>query len=143
DDLDAFSAPMMRQYQQEIIPGLSEQFAGMGSGGLSSSGFRNAQVQGSTDLAERLGQLRASLRQSGAQGLMNIGQQGLNSYTQNMTTQPGSQGFLSQIAPAVGTAVGAYFGGPAGAAAGYSAGNSFGNSMSGNRVGANSSPYGQ
>lgn len=142
-DYDAFSAPIMRQYQQDIVPGLSEQFAGMGSGGLSSSGFRNSQMQGATDLSERLGQLRAQLRQSGAQGLMNLGSQGLQSYSQNMTTQPGSPGFLSSIAPAVGTAAGAYFGGPAGAMAGNSLGQSLSSSFGQSRVGANTSPYGQ
>lgn len=132
-DLEAYSKPMMRQYNEEIVPGLSEQFAGMGSGGLSSSGFRNAQVQGGVDLAERIGQIRANLRQAGAAGLANISQQGLGNYSQNQVTQPGSEGFLSQVAPAIGTAAGAYLGGPAGAAAGYQAGSSFGKS----------SPYGK
>ena len=144
-DFNAFAAPQLRQYNQDIVPGISEQFAGMGSGGLSSSGFRNAQIQGATDLSERLGAMRAQLRQHGAQGLQNIGQFGLGNFSQNMTTQPGSEGFLSQIAPAAGQAIGAYFGGPAGAAAGNSIGNSFGSWMSGmnsgNRNGANMGPY--
>lgn len=107
-DYKSFSAPAIRQYNEEIVPGLSEQFAGMGSGGLSSSGFRNAQVQGATDLSERLGQIRANLRQSAVQGLQNIGSQGLQNYSQNMVTQPGSEGFISQVAPAVASAGLAY-----------------------------------
>lgn len=144
DDSNTFNqmaAPELRRYNQEIVPGLSEQFAGMGSGGLSSSGFRNAQIQGATDLSERLGALRAQLRQAGAQGLQGIGQTGLQNYSQNMTTQPGSGGFLSQIAPAVGTAVGAYFGGPIGASAGSGLGNMFQNAFGGNNLGANTGPY--
>lgn len=113
-DLEAFSAPELRKFREQIIPDLAEQFAGMGSGGLSSSGFQNAAVGAGTDLAERLGAIRASLRQSGAQGLTNIGQQALNPYTQWQTTQPGSEGFLSQVAPAIGTAAGAAFGNLAG-----------------------------
>ena len=148
-DYNMFAAPALRQYIQDIVPGLSEQFAGMGSGGLSSSGFRNAQVQGATDLSERLGALRAQLRQQGAQGLQNIGQIGLGKYSQNMTTQPGSEGFLTPIAQAAGTAAGAYFGGPTGGAAGNAAGSSIGNSIggwlrgnsSGNRTAANMGPY--
>src|SRR6187549_2417597 len=31
-DFNAFAAPSMRQYNEQIVPGLSEQFAGMGSG---------------------------------------------------------------------------------------------------------------
>lgn len=139
-DYDAFAAPALREYHQDIVPGLSEQFAGMGAGGLSSSGFRNAQNQGAVDLAERLGSIRANLRQAGAQGLSNIGQMGLQNYSQNMVTQPGTEGFLSAVAPAVGGIAGAALGGPIGASIGNMAGSWFGGT--GSKVGANSSPYG-
>lgn len=143
EDYKAFSAPMLRQYYQDILPGLSEQFAGMGAGGLSSSGFQNAQVQGATDLSERLGALRANLRQQGAQGLQNLGQLGLGNYSQNMETQPGSEGFLSTIAPLAGTAIGSFFGGPAGGAAGNALGQGLKSLFGGgNSTGANTSPYG-
>lgn len=138
--MSAFNAPALRQFNEQIIPGLSEQFAGMGAGGLSSSGFRNAATSAGTDLAERLGAIRAGLRQSSAQGLTNIGQLGLQNFSQDRMTEPGSQGFLSSVAPALGTAVGAYFGGPIGAGIGNMAGNAFGSS--GNKVGMNSNPYG-
>lgn len=140
-DFDAFAAPQLRQYNEDIVPGLSEQFAGLGSGGLSSSGFRNAQMQGATDLAERLGQIRANLRQSGAQGLQNIGNLGLQNYSQNMVTQPGTPGLLSQVAPALGNALGS-FGSSIGSSLGGSASNWLQNSLGGNKVGANTSPYG-
>jgi hypothetical protein len=141
-DFDAFAAPQLRQYNEDIVPGISEQFAGMGSGGLSSSGFRNAQIQGATDLSERLGAIRANLRHSGAQGLQNIGEVGLRNYSQNMVTEPGTEGFLSQAAPLVGAGIGFLGGGPAGGAAGYQAGSWLKNSFGGNKVGANSGPYG-
>jgi hypothetical protein len=32
-DYNAFAAPQIRQYNEETVPGISEQFAGMGSGG--------------------------------------------------------------------------------------------------------------
>lgn len=138
-DFNAFAAPQLRQYNEDIVPGISEQFAGMGSGGLSSSGFRNAQVQGGVDLSERLGAIRANLRQAGAQGLSNIGQLGLQNFQQNYE-QPGTEGFLSSVAPAVGTAVGTAVGGPIGGAIGGGVGSWFGGK--GNKVGANTSPYG-
>lgn len=141
-DFNAFAAPQIRQYNEDIMPQISEQFAGMGSGGLSSSGFQNAQTQGGVDLAERLGSIRANLRQAGAQGLQNIGQTSLGNYSQDVMTQPGSEGLLSSLAPAIGTGIGALAGGPAGAAIGSGAGNWFKNSFGGNKVGANSSPYG-
>lgn len=134
-DFNAFAAPQMRQFQQDIMPGIAEQYAGMGAGGLSSSGFQNAATQAGTDLAERLGAIRANLRQAGAQGLSNIGQMGLGSFSQNMETQPGSEGFLSQIAPAIGTGIG-MLGGMQGM-------NWLSNKFGNNQVGANTSPYGQ
>jgi len=131
-DFNAFAAPQLRQYNQDIVPGISEQFAGMGAGGLSSSGFRNAQVQGATDLSERLGALRANLRQQSAQGLQGIGQAGLQNFSQNMETQPGTQGFLPMAAEAVGNGL------TQGLGSGIS--NWFGGK--GQKVGQNSGPYG-
>lgn len=133
---DAFAAPEMRQFQQDIIPGLSEQFAGMGSGGLTSSGFRNAAVSAGTDLQERLGSIRAQLRQQGAQGLASLAQQGLQPVTQTVGI-PGSQGFAAPILQGLGTGLGAAVGGPAGAAVGGAVGGGFGSLF--NR---NTSPYG-
>lgn len=148
-DMNAFAAPELRRYNEETVPGLSEQFAGMGAGGLSSSGFRNSQVQGATDLSERLAQIRANLRQSSAQGLQNIGQTGLNQYSNNMVTKPGSTGLVQEAIPAALAAGAGYFGGPGAAQATYSGTQNFGhqvgnwmqNSNGGNKVGNNTSPY--
>ena len=106
-DVAAFSAPALRQYNEDIVPGISEQFAGMGSGGLSSSGFRNAQVQGATDLSERLGAIRANLRMQGAQGLQNIGQLGLQNFQENYQI-PGTEGFLQAGAKGFGQGLAQY-----------------------------------
>lgn len=134
-DFNAFAAPELRQFKEQIVPDLAEQFAGMGSGALSSSGFRNAAVGAGTDLSERLGAIRAQLRQAGAAGLTNIGQMGLNQHSQYQQTNPGSEGFLSQAAPAIGQGLATAFGGPiAGAAA-----NLFTNSSSSK---GQSGPYG-
>src|SRR6185503_2622466 len=83
----AMFAPEQRNFNENIIPGLSEQFAGMGAGGLSSSGFRNAAVGAGTDLSERLGAIRAQLRQQGAQGLANLGGMGLGNFSQDVVSQ--------------------------------------------------------
>lgn len=111
-------APELRQFREQIIPDISEQFAGMGAGGLSSSGFRNASINAGTDLSERLGAMRAQLRQQGAQGLMGLGQQGLQQTNENIYTQ-GQPGFLDAIGKGIGgAATGFAMGGPAGALAG-------------------------
>lgn len=101
-DMNAFAAPEMRQFREQLIPDLAEQFAGMGSGALSSSGFRNASVNAATDLSERLGAIRAQLRQQGAAGLQNIGSQGLQSFYNNVT-QPATPGLLDYAAQGVGS----------------------------------------
>ena len=145
-DINAFNAPALRQYNEEIVPGLSEQFAGMGAGGLSSSGFRNAQIQGATDLSERLGAMRANLRQRGAEGLQNIGQQSLGNYSQNMVTKQGSQGLIGSVGPALVSAGAAALGGPAAGAAAYPMANQAfngGQQANAGSLGMNSSPYGR
>ncbi len=133
-DFNAFAAPQLRQYNEEIVPGLSEQFAGMGSGGLSSSGFRNAQIGGATDLSERLGAIRANLRQQSAQGLQGIGQIGLGNYSQNMATTQGTPGFLQALPGLAVEGAKAYFSGGTSLAKNQ-------NSLGGENVGAGTGPY--
>lgn len=98
-------APELRRFQEDIVPGLAEQFAGMGSGGLSSSGFRNAGIRAATDLSERLGLIRANLRQQSAQGLSGIGQQGLGSFNENIIEER-VPGFLETFAGSAGKGFG-------------------------------------
>lgn len=99
EDFNAFAAPELRRFNEEIVPGLAEQFAGMGSGNINSSGFRNAAVNAGTDLSERLGAIRANLRSNAASGLQNLGQQGLNPVQENVYEQgqPGLLDYAGQI----------------------------------------------
>ncbi len=117
-DQQAFIAPEMRQFNEDIIPSLAEQFAGMGSGGLQSSGFRNAAINAGSGLAERIAAIRAGLRQQGAQGLQGIGQAGLGQFNENIH-QPGRPGFLQGLAPGIGSAL-TSFGGSGGSGFGQS-----------------------
>ncbi len=125
-DFNAFAAPALRQYYQDIVPNLSEQFAqgGGGQGSFGSSGFRNAQIQGATDLSERLGALRAQLRQNSAQGLQNIGQIGLGSFHENIYPENQPTG-LESLVQGAGKILPSL-------ASGF---------FSGNKVGANTDPY--
>jgi len=124
-DAQAFEAPLRRQFSEDILPQLAENFAGMGSGALNSSSFRNAGVRASTDLAERLGAIRAGLRQQGREGLSNIGLQNIQNAPFRPETSGLIGGLLEGAAPALGAAAGMYFGGPMGAAAGSQLGSSF------------------
>jgi hypothetical protein len=135
-----FQQPELRQFNEQTLPGIAEQYAGLGSGGLSSSGFRNASINAGTDLSERLGALRAQLRQQGAAGLMNLGQQGLQQTTENVYREP-TGGLGDLIGPALGaagTAFGVPFAGTLGAAAGKGLTNLFKN-----KGGENKFDYGQ
>lgn len=140
--LAMLSAPEMRQFREQILPNISEQFAGMGSGGLSSSGFQNASTAAGTDLGERLAAIRANLRAQGAAGLQNIGQIGLGNFSQDVMTEPGTPGLLSQFAPAIGMGLGAAIGGPVGASIGSGIGTGTQSWLNSSPKG-RSSPYGR
>lgn len=100
-DMDAFAAPEMRRFNEQIMPDLAAQFGGIGAGdsGFSGSSFRNAAIGAGTDLSERLASMRANLRQSAAQNLANIGTQSLNPYMQNINV-PAQPGLLQTALPA-------------------------------------------
>lgn len=92
-----FEAPLQRQFREQTIPDIAEQFAGLGSGALSSGGFANQTRRAATDLAERLGSIRANLRQQGAQGLAQMGQFGLQPFDE-LLVRPREPGVLEQLA---------------------------------------------
>lgn len=71
---EAFEAPMKRQFNEQVMPGIAEQFAGVG--GLSSSAFPQQMAQAGKGLSENLASMRAGLQGQAAQGLMG-GLQGL------------------------------------------------------------------
>lgn len=135
--MNQLNGPEMRRFNEQTIPGLSEQFAGMGSGGLDSSGFRNAAVGAGTDLSERLGAIRANLRSQGAAGLSNLAQGALNPVVENIEV-PGQPGLIDFAGPAL-AAAGTAFAGPGGGTAGLAAGQGISNMFSNK---GKASPYG-
>lgn len=107
-----FAAPAMRQFQEDILPMLAEQFAGMGSGGaLSGSGFRNAATREASSLSERLAAMRAGLQQQGAAGLSGIGQQALGQSTFEPVLSRGTTGLIPGLAAGAGEGFGQAMGG--------------------------------
>lgn len=93
ESYDKFAAPYMRQFNEQIVPGLAERFAGAGA--LSSSGFQNALGQAGAGLSENLASLREGLRGNAASqsmsGLQNL--LGMNS----QAFLPKQMGFLKQL----------------------------------------------
>lgn len=84
---EAQKAPMMREFQEQIMPGIAERFAGVG--GMSSSGFNQTAAQAGSSLEERLAALRSGLQMQGAQGLAGVSQQqaGLSALPYEMQMQ--------------------------------------------------------
>lgn len=111
--LNQMVAPEMRRFNEQTIPDLAEQFAGMGSGGLSSSGFQNASVNAGTDLAERIAAIRAGLREQGAAGLAGLGSQAMQP-TMTPIHRPATEGFGGGLLNSAATGLGTAFAGPLG-----------------------------
>lgn len=111
-----FSAPFMNQFEEQILPGIAERFAGMGA--LSSSGFGQALGGAASGLQAQLAQLFAQLQSQAAGAQTNqfnqLSQQGLNYQPFAYNQKQGSGGFL---APLLGGIAGS-MGGPIGAALG-------------------------
>lgn len=131
-DVEAFAAPEMRRFREDILPGISHSFGGTGSGpmgSLSSSAFQSAKAHAGADLAERIAAIRAGLRQQGAQGLFNLGQQALSPFTENVYRER-VPGMLETLAPIAGQAAGA-FAGPLGSTLGEWAGKTLSQKLSG------------
>lgn len=58
-DKSAFAAPYLRQFREQIVPGIAERFSGLDAQG--SSAFQNALGQAGSGLEEQLAQLAAQL----------------------------------------------------------------------------------
>jgi hypothetical protein len=98
----ALEAPMMRQFNEQIVPGLAERFSAVG--GQRSSAFPQALSQAGADLSERLSAQRHQLRGQAASNLLNTGL-GARPY-ENIYMQ-GSPGLLGYVAQGAGMAAGA------------------------------------
>lgn len=102
-DWEAFSAPYMRQFEEETIPGIAERFGGAGA--QSSSGFQQALGKAGAGLQEQLAQLRGQLRMGAAQQIQGMMGQGLGQRAFENLYIPRGQGFLQGMAPAIGGAL--------------------------------------
>ncbi len=107
----AFEAPYMQNFQQNIVPQLANQFAGQGTGagGLNSSEFQNSLAQAGKNLQVDLAGLRSQRQLQGLPLLMQQAQapgqyalQGLNyqpfSYGQQQGQPSGFQNAFSGLA---------------------------------------------
>lgn len=117
--LQSFQAPALRQFQEEILPGLAEQYNSMGA--LHGSNFQQALLHQARTLSENLAQMRGNL------GLQATGlAQGYNNPALQSTFQTNflapKQGFLQGLLQQVGPVLGAIATGGAGGLASAGAG---------------------
>jgi hypothetical protein len=76
DFFRSFEAPLMRQYEEEIIPGLANRFASMGSGGSTgSTAFRNQLAREGSNLSTNIAALRGGMQQQGVNQSLQYAQQ--------------------------------------------------------------------
>lgn len=118
DALDRFQAPYMRQFNEQIVPGLAEQFAGVG--GLSSSGFQQALGQAGAGLSENLAALREQMRSQVPSQIMGNVQNLLGQNTQALLPKqmPWWQQGLIGVGSGLGQGLGMSAGGGMGAGIG-------------------------
>lgn len=111
----AYEAPAMRQFQQEIVPGIAERFSGMGMGAQGSSAFQQQLASAGGRLSQDLAGQRAGLRQGAMSQLQGLYGQAMQPSFQNFYQQP-TQGLIPGMVGGIGQG------------AGYAAGNMFGGS---------------
>ena len=106
---EAYEAPAMRQFQEQILPMISERFTGMGSGAQRSSAFGQQLGQAGAGLAENLAMQREGLKQQGMAQLQSLLGLGMTSPFQYMQI-PGTEGGLGKLLGGLGSGIGSGLG---------------------------------
>lgn len=113
--IEQLQAPYLRQFREQIVPQLAEQFAGFGAGSQSSSAFQQALGQSGAGLAENLASLGIGREQNALQSLQNL----LGLQTQGLVKkelpwwQQGLVGLSGGIGQGIGQSLGGGIGGGA------------------------------
>jgi len=105
ESFEAFEAPIKRQFEEEVIPGIAERFGGMGA--QSSSGFQQALGKAGAGLSENLAALRAQLKMGAAQQMAGLMGQGLGTRSFENVYMPQQPGLLHGLASGAGQGAGA------------------------------------
>lgn len=104
--LKAFEAPMMQQFEQDIIPGIAERFAGMGTAGAQdSSAFQQSLGRAGKELSTNLAAMKQGLMGQAMQQLQGLTGQGMQTGIENMY-DPGSYGLVGGFLQGAGEGAG-------------------------------------
>jgi len=105
-DTSKFEAPLMRQFNEQTVPGIAERFSGMGAGSQGSGAFGQQLGAAGAGLSENLGALRGGLQMQALSPLMEMLRMGVSTPTFQWQQMPGSQGAGSAMAPGIGQGIG-------------------------------------
>lgn len=105
-DTSKFEAPLMRQFNEQTIPGIAERFSGAGAGAQSSSAFGQQLGAAGAGLSENLGALRGGMQMQALGPLMQMLQMGMGTPTFQWQQMPGTQGAGGAMAPGIGKGIG-------------------------------------
>jgi hypothetical protein len=101
-----FEAPYMQNFQQQILPGIANRFAGQGTGAgaMSSSAFNQTAAQAGSTLQAQLAQLRGGLQMQATGQALQYAQQpysnllnGINVHAKENFYQPQQQSGWSSV----------------------------------------------
>lgn len=112
--MSQFEKPMMRQFNEQVVPGMAERFSGSGMGSRNSSSFQNQMGQAGQRLSEGLGAQRAQLKQGAMNQILQMLGISQDPSQENifMEGQPGAgAGLFQGLGQGLGQAGGAMLGG--------------------------------
>jgi len=102
----SFEAPLKAQFEREIVPGISERFAGMGTGGAQdSSAFQQTLGRAGQDLSMNLGALRSGLKMNALQQLQGLMNPAMKQSFENVY-DPGAYGIVGGMMQGAGEGAG-------------------------------------
>lgn len=118
-----FEAPYLQQFNQQIVPGIAERFAGMGTGAGagSSSGLNNSLAQAGQNLQTNLAGLRSGLQMQALPQALGYAQQPYSNTLAQSQVSPFAYG-MEQGSPGLLPGLFGGIGGGMGAGAGMAAG---------------------
>lgn len=107
---EAFEKPALRQFQEQIVPGIAERFTSMGAGAQGSSAFGQQLGAAGAGLAESLSGQRAGLQSQVLSQLSNLLGLGIGAQPFQYQAIPGQEGGLSKLLGGLGTGLGSGLG---------------------------------
>jgi hypothetical protein len=98
-DTSAIEQPVMRQFNEQILPGIANRVSGLGAGAQRSSGYQNMLSDAASDLAGNLASLKYNARSNALNTALSYSQAGNNSLMNMASLALGKEPFGYQHTP--------------------------------------------